>query len=113
MNPLGVPSIDLPSPTPLALERLASGGPNSPEKIKQASQEFEAIFLSQILKGLRRTVPGQEDQSAMSQSYLELADEQLASDLAKKGGIGLGQMIQAYLSQSGTARPQPHTHDSK
>jgi Rod binding domain-containing protein len=105
VNPLSVPPIELPPPAPLALDRLAAGGPSSSEKIKQASQEFEAIFLSQILKGLRRTVPGQEEKSAMSQSYLELVDEQLAADLAKKGGIGLGRMIQAYMSQSGVTGP--------
>jgi Rod binding domain-containing protein len=63
-------------------------------------QEFEAIFLGQLLKGLRRTVPGAEEKSHTAQMYEELFDERVAGELARHGGIGLGAAVRAYLEQS-------------
>jgi Rod binding domain-containing protein len=66
-------------------------------RLTEAAQGFEAIFLRQILKDLRKTAVMDGEKSAMSGIYTEMFDEHLADQLAKAGGIGLGQAIRTYL----------------
>jgi Rod binding domain-containing protein len=81
-------------------QRLAAAGstrPGAGVTPEQAAQDFEAIFLTQLLKGLRRTVPGQEERSYGAQMYQELLDEQLALYLARHGGLGLAALVRAQI----------------
>lgn len=66
-------------------------------RLNDAAQGFEAIFLRQILKDLRKTATVDGEKSAMSGIYTEMFDEHLADQLSKAGGIGLGQAIRLYL----------------
>jgi Rod binding domain-containing protein len=75
--------------------------PGRPGRAQAAAEEFEGLLLAQLLKALRRTVPEGDDTGAMPRTYQELLDEQLAADLARKGGIGLAPLIRAYLEQAG------------
>jgi flagellar protein FlgJ len=75
----------------------------SPERAMAVAEDFEAIFLGLLLKGLRATVPQSEDPSHMAQMYRDLFDEQLAVDLAKKGGIGLAAIVRTYLEHGPAA----------
>lgn len=83
-------------------------GTSAPDRdqLKAAAEGFEAIFLGELLKGLRRTVPQRDEANTMGQTYLELFDEHLAADIARKGGIGLAAFIRNYVERSGTATPQ-------
>ncbi len=69
-------------------------------KLKDAAEGFEAILLGQLLKGLRRTVPEGDEASSARQMYNEMFDEALATEVARKGGIGLADMIRAYVSRT-------------
>jgi len=75
---------------------------NSPQGIKQAAQQFEALFLQIVLKSMRDASPHEgifdSDQSRM---YESLLDQQLAQVLSTKGnGTGLAAMIEKQLSRS-------------
>lgn len=76
------------------------------DRLKAAAEGFEAILLGELLKGLRRTVPQGDERNTMGQTYLELFDEHLAADIARKGGIGLAAFIRNYVERSGAATPQ-------
>ena len=78
--------------------------PVSPAQARAVAEDFEAIFLGILLKGLRATVPLSEDPSHASQMYRDLFDEQMAVDLARKGGIGLADMVRTYLDHGPGAR---------
>lgn len=69
--------------------------------VKAASQQFEALFLSQMLKSMRATVPesGLLGSSA-TELYTEMHDAQLAQVMAGKG-VGLAQLIEKHLTQRG------------
>ena len=74
---------------------------NSPEALKAAAQQFEALFLQIVLKSMREAMPHEgifdSDQSRM---YESLLDQQLAQVLsAKGGGTGLAAMIEKQLAQ--------------
>jgi flagellar protein FlgJ len=74
---------------------------NSPEALRAAAQQFEALFIQQLLKGMRaaKLSEGILD-SEESEFYLDMSDKQMALDLAKGKGIGLADMIVQQLSQS-------------
>ncbi|MEK7737620.1 MAG: flagellar assembly peptidoglycan hydrolase FlgJ, partial [Pseudomonadota bacterium] len=77
---------------------------NSPEAIKAAAQQFEALFLQMVLKSMREATPRDDmfdsDQSRMYQSLL---DQQLAQVLsAKGGGTGLAAMIEKQMASAGS-----------
>ena len=65
------------------------------KKLKQAGEDFEALFLNQLLQSLRRTViksrimgdaPGKE-------VYQSLFDRELSKKMAHQGGLGLGKLL--------------------
>ena len=71
----------------------------------RVAEDFEALLLTHLLKGMRRTVPETGETNTARDLYHELHDEMLATHLARNGGIGLAAMIRAYLDRSpGPAR---------
>jgi flagellar protein FlgJ len=91
--------------SPQASEEARIRATSAPDRdqLKAAAEGFEAIFLGELLRGLRRTVPQSDEANTMGQTYLELFDERLAADIARKGGIGLATFIRNYVEHSGTA----------
>ena len=75
---------------------------NSPEALKAASTQFEALFLNMMLKSMRDATPQDgpmdNDQTRMFTSML---DQQMSQNMAKKG-IGLADALVRQLS--GTAK---------
>lgn len=74
---------------------------NSPRAVKAAAQQFEALFLQQVLKSMRDATPhdGPFD-SDQSRLYESLLDQQLAQVLSTKGGgTGLAAMLEKQMAQ--------------
>ena len=69
-------------------------------KLRKISQEFEAIFLSFMLKGMRKSVPegGVLSHGAGHDLYRQMFDEEIGRSLARSGGIGLSDVIYRELS---------------
>lgn len=96
-------------PTPPVSTTGPREAPQPPDaKVKHVAEEFEAVLLGQLLKGLRRTVPEGEEVSSARQMYNELLDEALATEIARKGGIGLADVIRAYMSRTAAPRTEGH-----
>lgn len=65
-----------------------------PGKVKDAAQQFEALFLGQILRSVRENGGGwMGGQDSSSDCATEFAEQHLAAVLAQQGGFGLAQMI--------------------
>ncbi|MBF1164272.1 MAG: flagellar assembly peptidoglycan hydrolase FlgJ [Dechloromonas agitata] len=75
---------------------------NPQEGLKAAAQQFEALFLQQVMKSMRDTVP--QDgllNSDSSRFYTSLLDQQLAQNLASSGkGIGFARLIEQQLGKN-------------
>ena len=98
---LAIPSsVERAALSPVAARAAASATTRAP------AEEFEALLLTQLLKGMRRTVPESGEHSAARDLYHELHDEMLASHLAKHGGLGLAAMIRTYLGTAAAAKPE-------
>ena len=74
------------------------------KKIKQSAQEFEAVLLRQMLKEVRASALTDSNKGSNS-TYLDMADEQLANQLAAQGGFGFGKaMADQMLKQVQAAK---------
>ncbi len=74
------------------------------KKIKQSAQEFEAVLLRQILKEVRSSSLVEGNKGSNS-AYLDMADEQLANQLAAQGGFGFAKsMADQMLKQVQAAK---------
>ncbi len=70
-----------------------------PEKVKEQAQEFEAIFIQQVYKEMRKTIPndGLIERGNADDMYIQLQDLEAARVTAKQGGIGLADMMMKQL----------------
>ena len=75
---------------------------NPQEGLKAAAQQFEAMFLQQVLKSMRDTVP-QDGLLGSDQSrfYTSLLDQQMAQNMASSGkGVGFARLIEQQLGRN-------------
>ena len=72
---------------------------DSPEKIKDAAQQFEGLLLAQMLSSIHEGGGwlGTSDES--SGAATGFAEQQLAGLIAQKGGLGLSSMIAQGLTR--------------
>jgi flagellar protein FlgJ len=73
----------------------------SEESLRAAAQQFEALFVQQMLKTMReaKLADGAFD-SDQSEFYLDLFDKQISLNMAQGRGIGLADMIVDQIRQS-------------
>jgi flagellar protein FlgJ len=71
---------------------------NSPEALKGAAKQFEALFMNMMMKSMRDATPqdGMFD-SQQSRMYTSMLDQQISQNLASRG-IGLADMLIRQLS---------------
>ncbi len=77
--------------------RVSKG--QDPEKLKEVCQQFEAIFIQQIYKEMRNTIPneGYIPRGNADDMYAQLQDMEAAKITAERGGIGLAEMMMQQL----------------
>lgn len=69
-------------------------------KLRKACQDFEAVFIGQIWKQMRSSVPKDGMlHSKEEENYLSMFDQELSLKMAGSGGIGLADMLYANLSE--------------
>ncbi len=68
--------------------------------LKMACQEFEAVFLYQLLKEMKDTVPeaGLFPKSFAREMYEDLYYQEIAREVARRG-TGLGEMLYRQLAK--------------
>ncbi len=71
----------------------------NPEKLKEAAQQFEAIFIQQMYKEMRKTIPddGLIQRGNAEDIYAQLQDLEAAKITAQQGGIGLADLMMQQL----------------
>jgi len=80
---------------PLAASTDQPHRSDSPAKIQDAAQQFEALLLGQILRSERESGNGwlSSGNSSSGDSITEFAEQHLAMALAQQGGLGLASLI--------------------
>lgn len=96
------------------LNQFKVGG-DSDSNIKKVAQEFESLFLNEMMKAMRSAnavfAEGNFMNSNESKTYQDMHDQQLAVTMSKSGGgIGLADVLERQLSKmkgGDRARPNP------
>jgi flagellar protein FlgJ len=85
------------------VEQLARRG-----ELARASQEFEAYFVSYMLKVMRETVPqGELTANKMGEMFYSFYDEEIGKRAAQSGGIGLSDYVLAAVARNEDITPSP------
>jgi len=100
------------NPTLIGAAALTSGAAakNSPDAIRKAATQFEAMLLGQMLQSAR-AADGKDDEDGGS-ALKELGEQQFAQALANSGGIGIANMVVAGLTHE-NQRSHSNARDGK
>ncbi|RUO43099.1 flagellar assembly peptidoglycan hydrolase FlgJ [Aliidiomarina taiwanensis] len=95
-----------------ALRRQGMQGKEAEQKaLRQAAEHFESIFMSQLLSSMRKAneIFGADNplNTQYTKFYEDMHDQQLSSELAKNGSLGLADLIVQQLSPAGTSNYTP------
>ncbi len=88
---------------PGAAAAAGSKPADSPERVKNAAQQFEALLIGQMLKA---AAASDSDSDPAGCTALQMAQEQLAAAIAARGGLGLAGLIEKSLSRTAVTPPR-------
>jgi peptidoglycan hydrolase FlgJ len=73
-----------------------------PEKLRETAQQFEAIFIQQMYKEMRNTIPddGLIPKGNADDVYNQFQDLEAAKITAQQGGIGLADLMMQQLMKN-------------
>jgi peptidoglycan hydrolase FlgJ len=73
--------------------------PSAPGALRQATQEFESLFIAQMMKTMRGTVPqsGLMGSDSGQGIFREMLDQELSRQIAFAGGFGIGDILYQQL----------------
>ena len=73
---------------------------NNPAELKKLCQDFEAIFIRTLIKGMRATVPdsGLTEKSTGREVFEEMIDSEIANQAARKGDFGIAEILYRQLA---------------
>ena len=107
----------------LGLENLSTNVPSqvrpdeSPEAIREAAKAFEAVFINQLMKSMRKTLPedGLLGKGFANQVFNGMLDQEYSQMASKSGQLGLADMIaeQFGVSASSTSPSKLEEEEDK
>jgi peptidoglycan hydrolase FlgJ len=82
-------------------------------RLREVCAEFEAVFLNHLLKTMRSSMAGGGllGKSHQGEVMGSLMDEKIALDMAKKRGIGIGDLLFEKLRKSYHASDSGKAHE--
>ncbi len=89
-----------------ALTRLKGQAAQDPKKsLRAAAEQFEAYFIQETLKAMRKSViKGELIDSQHADLYQDLFDKEVAMQMAKRGGVGLADMLEREMTRRETGK---------
>lgn len=92
------------TPQPLPKETQASAPSEAREeaKLQDACQQFEQLFLTQMMAQMRKTVPkgGMFSGGQQEEMFSGMLDQERAKAWSQEGGIGLANMLFQQMKQN-------------
>jgi flagellar protein FlgJ len=85
---------------PQAYPALAQGRQGQLADLKEAAHEFEAYFISNLLKVMRETVPRGALENKGGAYFYSFYDQEIGRLASEAGGIGLAKMIHEYTEKN-------------
>lgn len=89
---------------------LGSGA--QPTTIREAAQQFESIFVGQLMDAMRRTSPkgGALTPGGGEEMFRQMFDQEIAQRISLRGGVGIGELLYKQLApeNAGNKWEAPH-----
>jgi murein DD-endopeptidase MepM/ murein hydrolase activator NlpD len=75
-------------------------------ELKKAAQEFEAIFIANLLKVMRETIEesGLLEEGFGKSIYTEMFDQEISLSMARRGALGISNMLSQNLSAADASK---------
>jgi flagellar protein FlgJ len=88
----------------LGLPHIPPAGTQSPQgklvDLKDAAHEFEAYFISHLLKVMRETVPKGALENKGGAYFYSFYDQEIGRLASEAGGLGVAKMIHEYMEKN-------------
>lgn len=83
----------------ISLKNPTASGESDTQQLKAACDSFEALFMQQMLKQMRATVPkdGLFSGGSAEQLYTEMLDSELSKEMAADGGLGISRLLFEHM----------------
>ncbi|UVT14566.1 MAG: rod-binding protein [Nitrospira sp.] len=111
-SPLYVdPRVTLPSGQldPQANPQKVQNPAEARRQLVKAGHQFEAYFISYLLKVMRETVPEGTISNKQGAYFHSFYDEEIGKRAAEAGGIGIAKMVQEYTDKYFSSAPMGHS----
>ena len=71
------------------------------EKLRKATQDFEAFFIGAMFKSMRKTVPdgGLVKKGQGEEIYRDMLDGEVSTELSRGEGLGLAELMYRQLKK--------------
>ena len=95
--------------TDLAVGRVGSASGETTgarERLRQAANEFEGVFVAQLFREMRATIPSDDDAGQEQDLFISMLDDSLAREMAGRTTRGLAEALYHQLvARLGTTTP--------
>lgn len=71
------------------------------EELMEVCKSFEAYFLEQVMKGMEKTIPYQEEKNSYVEYFGDMLYEEYAKSATENQGLGLAQMLYESMKRNG------------
>jgi murein DD-endopeptidase MepM/ murein hydrolase activator NlpD len=103
-GPVAIGPATPPGVTSQQAKAVAEGRPEDREKLKLLASEFEAMMLNNMLRGMRQSMLGEEEEGGLgSDTMTATFDQELALTLSRARGFGLAQQLLGSLDKRAQA----------
>jgi len=82
------------------LKSVKQSSKENPEKMEKVAEDFEALFIFNMLKELDKTTKLTE-KGYMEETYMSIVYDKVSQFLAKNKGIGIKEMLMRYNDREG------------
>ena len=70
------------------------------EGMEKVARDFESVFINKLLESMRKAIPKSDLLESHSMDmYQSMMDQEMAKELSKRKGMGMGEMIYNDLSK--------------
>ncbi len=80
---------------------------DDPEALRKTCQEFEAVFIQAMFKGMRGTIPqgGLFEKNSGQQMFEDMMDVEVAREASSQGKFGIAEtLVRQLLDQPGAVK---------
>jgi len=78
----------------------SQGGQADQKELIKAAKQYEAFFVSYLMKVMRETVHESEMTGKMGSYFYSFYDQEIGNRASESGGIGITKMVQEYIEKN-------------